>query len=107
MAGNLSFLESAALMKEAKMNFVNDSAPLHIATAVKGPVLAIYCSTVPSFGFYPIGENGHWIETNENISCKPCGLHGYKVCPLGHFKCSHIPIENLRFTLSDYEGIFS
>ncbi len=107
MAGNLSFLESAALMKDAKMNFVNDSAPLHIATAVNGPVVAVYCSTVPSFGFYPIGEYGHWVETNEKLTCRPCGLHGYKLCPLGHFKCSHIPIEILRFTLSDYEGIFS
>ena len=27
------------------------------------------------------------IETEEKLSCKPCGLHGYKACPKGHFKC--------------------
>ena len=107
MAGKLSFLGSAALMKNAMMNFVNDSAPLHIATSVKAPVLAVYCSTVASFGFYPIAENGLWIETDEKLDCRPCGLHGYNVCPMGHFKCSHIPIEKLRLTLTDFPGIFS
>jgi heptosyltransferase-2 len=88
LAGQLSFLESAALMKEATMNYVNDSAPLHIASAMNAPVTAIFCSTVPSFGFGPLSDQSKIVETKIKLDCKPCGLHGYKACPLGHFKCA-------------------
>jgi ADP-heptose:LPS heptosyltransferase len=50
LCGKLSFLESAVLMRDAKMNFVNDSAPLHFASAMNAPVTAMFCSTVPAFG---------------------------------------------------------
>lgn len=88
MAGQLSLLESAALMKGAVMNFVNDSAPMHIASAMNAAVTAVFCSTVPSFGFGPLSEKSHVIETAERLACRPCGLHGYKKCPQGHFKCA-------------------
>jgi heptosyltransferase II len=89
LAGKLSFLESAALMSGAKMNFVNDSAPLHLASATNAPVTAIYCSTIPSFGFGPLSDQSIIIETKEKLDCRPCGLHGYKDCPKGHFKCAY------------------
>ncbi|HLZ16019.1 MAG TPA: glycosyltransferase family 9 protein [Cyclobacteriaceae bacterium] len=89
LAGKLSFLESAALMKGAVMNFVNDSAPMHIASAMNAPVTAIYCSTVPSFGYGPLSDRSTTVETREKLDCRPCGLHGFKTCPKGHFKCGH------------------
>lgn len=88
LAGQLSFLASAALMEKATMNYVNDSAPMHIASSMNAPVAAIYCSTVPSFGFGPLSEKSSVIETSEILSCRPCGLHGYKACPEGHFRCA-------------------
>lgn len=88
LAGKLSFLESTALMKDAKMNFMNDSAPLHFCTSVNAPTTAIFCSTVREFGFTPLSENSIVVETKEKLSCRPCGLHGYKKCPQKHFKCS-------------------
>jgi len=88
LAGKLSFLESAALMKGAAMNFVNDSAPMHIASAMNAPVTAIFCSTIPGFGFGPLSEKSNIIETIVKLECRPCGLHGYKKCPQGHFKCA-------------------
>ncbi|MBS1490773.1 MAG: glycosyltransferase family 9 protein [Bacteroidetes bacterium] len=89
LAGKLSFLESAALMKDAGMSFVNDSAPMHIASAMNAPVAAVFCSTVPAFGFGPLSEQSFVVETNEKLACRPCGLHGYKDCPKGHFKCAY------------------
>ena len=41
LAGKLNFLESAALMKNAAMNYMNDSAPMHIASAMNAPTTAI------------------------------------------------------------------
>ena len=87
LAGKLSFLESAALMQTAKMNYVNDSAPLHIASAMNAPVTAYFCSTIPSFGFGPLSANSTIIEVKEKLKCRPCGLHGKKECPEGHFEC--------------------
>lgn len=89
LAGRLSFLQSAALMQEATMNYVNDSAPLHFASAVNAPVTAIFCSTIPGFGYTPLSDRSFIVETKEHLTCRPCGLHGRKACPLGHFKCAY------------------
>lgn len=88
LAGRLSLLESAALMKEARMNFVNDSAPLHLASAMNAPVTAVFCSTVPDFGFGPLSDQSVVVQTEEKLDCRPCGLHGYRQCPRGHFRCA-------------------
>lgn len=88
LAGKISLLETAALMKKAQMNYVNDSAPLHIASSMNAPVTAIFCSTVPAFGFGPLSENSRIIETKEKLECRPCGLHGFNECPEEHFKCA-------------------
>ncbi|RLD54777.1 MAG: glycosyltransferase family 9 protein, partial [Bacteroidetes bacterium] len=93
MAGKLSFLESAALMKDAVMNFMNDSAPLHLASSVNAKTTAIFCSTVTSFGFGPLSDDSRVIETKEELNCRPCGLHGLKSCPKKHFKCA-VTIDN-------------
>ena len=89
LCGQLSFLQSAALMRDAKMNFTNDSAPLHFASGVNAPVTAIFCSTIPAFGYTPLSDISHIIETQIHLKCRPCGLHGHKSCPLGHFKCAY------------------
>ena len=88
MAGRLSFLASAALQKGALLNYVNDSAPMHFASAVNAPVAAIYCSTVPDFGYGPLSDRSFIIETEQALPCRPCGLHGKKQCPLKHFNCA-------------------
>lgn len=103
LAGQLSFLQSAAVMKMATMNYVNDSAPLHFASAVNAPVTAIFCSTVPAFGFTPLSDKSFIVETKEALPCRPCGLHGKKECPLQHFKCGFgITTEQLLQTLPAY-----
>jgi len=88
LAGNLSFLQTAALMKDAQMNYVNDSAPLHLASSVNAPVTAIFCSTIPEFGFTPLSQYSKIVQTAMSLDCRPCGIHGYRTCPKGHFKCA-------------------
>jgi heptosyltransferase II len=102
LAGKLNLLESAALMSGARMNYVNDSAPLHIASAVNAPVTAVFCSTVVGFGFAPLSRESYIVETQESLTCRPCGLHGYDKCPLNHFKCAlTISSEQLLNCLPD------
>jgi heptosyltransferase-2 len=101
LSGQLSFLESAALMKAAVMNYVNDSAPMHFASAMNAPVTAIYCSTIPGFGYGPLSDQSRVVESQENLSCRPCGLHGHAACPEKHFKCARtIQTEQLLNSLS-------
>jgi ADP-heptose:LPS heptosyltransferase len=89
LAGKLDLLQSTALMKEAVMNFVNDSAPLHLASAINAKVCAIFCSTVMGFGFGPLSDRSFVAEINEKLDCRPCGLHGKKACPEKHFRCGN------------------
>lgn len=86
LAGELSIMQSVAFMKNAKRNFVNDSGPLHFASAVNAPVTAFFCSTIPAFGFGPLSDDSKIIEVTP-LPCRPCGLHGHNSCPEGHFKC--------------------
>jgi heptosyltransferase II len=88
LCGLLSLLESAALQAGAVMNYVNDSAPMHFASAMNAPVTAIYCSTLPAFGFGPLSDKHYLIETPEPLPCRPCGLHGKIACPEKHFRCA-------------------
>ncbi|GAB4026890.1 glycosyltransferase family 9 protein [Spirosoma koreense] len=101
LAGKLSLLQSAALQQEAEMNYVNDSAPLHLCSAMNAPTTAIFCSTVPEFGFGPLADVSQVVQTPEPLDCKPCNLHGQTACPLGHFRCAWgIRVEELANNLA-------
>ncbi len=89
LAGKLRLLQSAALMRTSKMNYVNDSGPLHLCSAMNAPVTSVFCSTVPEFGFTPLSSIHYMVEGKQKLDCRPCGLHGLKKCPKGHFKCAN------------------
>ena len=96
LSGKLSILESTALMQDAVMNYVNDSAPMHMASSVDAPVAAIFCSTIPEFGFGPRSSRSYIIQTTKKLECRPCGLHGLNSCPKKHYDCANtISIEQM------------
>jgi heptosyltransferase-2 len=83
--GKLSLLESAALISTSRLVISHDSAPTHMAVAMSIPVITIFGSTVPEFGFYPYGEGN--VIVQKQLYCRPCGIHGRKKCPERHFRC--------------------
>lgn len=94
LCGKLNLLESAALMERAERVFVNDSGPLHLASSVNAPSTALFCATIPEFGYGPLSEDSVVLESPEKLNCRPCGLHGHVACPEGHFKCAkNITVE--------------
>lgn len=98
-AGEASVLQSAALLSKCRLLISNDSAPVHLASAVGTKVVDIYGPTVPQFGFYPYGE-GHQIVEVQDLYCRPCSKHGPKRCPEGHFRCMReITVERV------FEGV--
>ena len=87
LAGKLSLMGSAALLVGAQRLYANDSGPIHLATAVGCPTTAVFCSTVPAFGFGPLAPGSVLVQETTGLPCRPCGLHGHKTCPQGHFLC--------------------
>ena len=85
--GELSLLGMVAAVQMAKVVVANDSAPLHVATATNTPTVALFTSTVPRFGFGPRASKHVVVEAMTELPCRPCGKHGRKRCPEGHFKC--------------------
>ena len=85
LAGKTNVLQSAAMISKCKVILSNDSAPVHIASAMNKPVVAIFGSTIPEFGFAPCGEGNIIIE--KKMECRPCGIHGKNRCTEKHFKC--------------------
>jgi len=85
LAGKLSLPELAAYLGRLDAYLTNDSGPMHLAWTQDVPLVAVFGPTVKSLGFFPRGEHSTVMETE--LDCRPCGLHGPKKCPKGHFKC--------------------
>jgi heptosyltransferase-2 len=84
--GRLSLLASAALLGRCRVLVTNDSAPLHLASAMNTPTVAIFGPTVTGFGFGPLADR-HEVAEVGGLACRPCHAHGPMTCPLGHFRC--------------------
>ena len=50
--------------------------------------MAIFGPTTRELGFFPYGAGHRVIE--KDLPCRPCGLHGAKACPQGHFLCMRL-----------------
>lgn len=84
--GRLSLRESAALVARADVLVTNDSAPLHLGTAMSTPIVALFGPTLPEFGFGPLREGDVTLGVH-GLRCRPCSSHGPPSCPLGHHRC--------------------
>lgn len=93
-AGDFSFIETIELLKNSSLLICNDSAPTHLGVCADIPVLTIYCSTTPQFGFYPYNSKSDYISY-DNLFCKPCGIHGLRSCPLDTFDCAKLLLPEL------------
>lgn len=88
--GKLSILSSAFYISKAKLVITGDTGMMHIAAALRKPVISIWGGTIPEFGwlpFYPEGMNRNVSIQVENLSCRPCSRFGRSDCPKKHFRC--------------------
>lgn len=86
VAGLLTLLQSADLIRRCALLICNDSAPMHLGASVGTPVVAIFGATVPAFGFGPSGPDDAVVETT-GLKCRPCSIHGGDTCPIKTFDC--------------------
>ena len=87
-SGRTTLDELKALMPRLSLLVTNDSGPMHLATGSGTPTLAIFGPTTRELGFFPYGPGHRVLEAD--LSCRPCGLHGAKACPEGHFLCMRL-----------------
>lgn len=88
--GKNNINQSAAIVSKTTAVVSNDTGMMHIAAALKKPIVSIWGSTVPSFGMTPYYGNlniTNRIVESTNIGCRPCSKIGYERCPKGHFNC--------------------
>lgn len=79
LAGKTTLRELMALIKCCSIFLTNDSGPMHIASALNIPLLALFGSTSDvATGPYNGGKVIH-----KHVACSPCYL---KVCPID-FRC--------------------
>jgi len=83
--GKLTPRESAEAIRRCEVLVSNDSAPVHLASAVGTKVVEIFGPTIPEFGFTPFGVPYRLVE--KELNCRPCGDHGGNKCPLSTFEC--------------------
>jgi heptosyltransferase-2 len=100
--GKFSLNESADLVRKAKLVIAHDTGLMHIAAALKKPVIAVWGSTTPSFGMVPYYGRNFLMQKAipsddvqvHKLWCRPCTKIGRHHCPQGHFKCmKNISIE--------------
>jgi len=68
--GQLSLLETAALLEQASLYVGNDTGPMHIAAAMETPAVAIFSARDFPNQWYPHG-NQHLV-IRRDVPCSPC-----------------------------------
>lgn len=87
LAGRTSIRQLAADIAACKVFVANDSGPMHLATALRVPVVAIFGSTEPrsSRPFNPPS-----VVLHRRLPCSPCHL---RRCPIDHRCMTRIHAE--------------
>lgn len=88
--GKLNLNQSASIVEQSRLVITHDTGLMHIAAALRKPMVSIWGNTIPAFGMYayygdqPVKDYRAEVE---GLSCRPCSKIGYRKCPLRHFRC--------------------
>ncbi len=88
--GQYSLHQSASLVRQSQQVITHDTGLMHIAAALRKPIVSVWGNTIPEFGmtpFYPDGMEKNTTVEVKNLSCRPCSKIGFDACPKGHFNC--------------------
>lgn len=78
-AGHLDFPELCGLIDQADLTITNNTGPMHVAAAVKTPVIALFALTNPP------EQWGPWRVPHRQLYADvPCRLCYQRICPYGH-----------------------
>lgn len=90
LTGTVTLMELAALLKKCRVFVTNDSGPMHIATAMRVPLVSMFGAS-PVQGFWPYNDISVVLKTP--LPCHPCYKHS---CKLGGLECMYaISVETV------------
>lgn len=99
--GKVSLSALIEFIAQADIFITTDSGPMHIATALNIPTIAVFGPTTKELGFYPMFKNTKVIEY-ACLKCRPCHIHGSSYCYKKHFKCMlDIGVEEVRYHVNN------
>jgi ADP-heptose:LPS heptosyltransferase len=78
LAGEIPLDELPEVLSAAGVIVGNDSAPVHFASILGVPAVAVFGPTSPRFGFAPWGEGSKTLYAS--VGCSPCSRHGRSRC---------------------------
>lgn len=88
--GEMNLQQTASLVQQARFVMAPDTGVMHMAAAMKRPLIVFWGNTVERFGMYPyFGDEKVPYKSIEvkDLSCRPCSKIGFDECPKGHFLC--------------------
>ncbi len=103
LTGKTTLRETCALLAECRALVTGDSGPMHLACGVGTPVVALFGPTHGVWGFYPEGPNDVVLEAE--MACRPCSLHGSRICEKGHACMESIQAGQVLEALGTIPGI--
>ena len=71
LIGKTSYMESAELIRRCNLLVANDCGAVHLAAAVRTPVVGIYSSRNFPKSWHPWGNN-HTVLRNDSVPCRFC-----------------------------------
>lgn len=86
LCGQTDIRQWIAEIQSSSLLVGNDSAAVHVASDLNVPVMALFGPTLPDFGFAPWRRDSLALGVNA-LYCRPCHIHGPKICPEGHHRC--------------------
>lgn len=96
VAGVLPLEQELELMRMLDVMICMDSANQHLSSLVGLRAVSIWCGTHPKMGFYGWKQDEKDRIEIEDLSCRPCTIHGCNQCRRGDFACRNIEIERIE-----------
>ena len=96
-AGELNVLDSAALIKIAKLVISVDSGPMHLTYALNTKLVALFSARDYAEKWYPPTNRG--VVLRYDIKCSPCFLDK---CPINNECINSITVEEVDDTVGLY-----
>ena len=83
LVGRTGIPELLGILAGARALLAPDSGPVHMASLLGTPTVAIFGPTTRDMGVWPL--RGRVVELP--LGCRPCRARGDEPCPLGHHRC--------------------
>lgn len=104
LVGKTSLDQSASILGNSRYVVSGDSAMMHIACALNKPLIAVWGSTHPIWGYYPYygtKNKDRSVSLAQDLSCRPCTKNGKPSCPKQHFQCMQHSPEEIKAAITE------